>query len=59
MNNCERHINMNGLASKAYQNINNELRIAYENTADRNMQDVAYSVKCRNDVYTLNFVIHM
>ena len=49
MNTFARLMNMSGLAWTAYKNINNELQIAYENTADKSMQGVATRIKCNRD----------
>ena len=49
MNTFARLMNISGLAWTAYKNINNELQIAYENTADKSMQGVANRIKCNRD----------
>ena len=49
MNTFARLMNISGLAWTAYKNINNELQIVYENTADKSMQGVANRIKCNRD----------
>ncbi len=53
MKNFTRLMNMNGLAWTAYKNINSELQIAYENTAEKSMKDAANAIKHKSDAKKL------
>ncbi len=59
MKNFTRLTNMNGLAWTAYKNINIELKIAYENTAEKSMKDAAYAIKHKSDAKKLETSVHL